>query len=269
MPIVKRQIEPVFVCRRQLDTRVKNELEGVAVNSLGGVIRQLSSLAKHADDVFGELLTDATALHKRFATLEQRVEEVYKAWDPKKSSDDDDHSLKAEDIVALNHFKSSRQEQQDMLSRNTLSIALQDVYLKCDGPPPLSEFTKHRDDQKDALMTFYTDPGYFYRLWVEEQSQLLEKKKRKDGHKRHKRDYKPKKTIIAAQKRVFTGKDVEFRDQVWRPSTRSTAPPHSPQPPANQPCAARQELSEAACHDAQLSPAGDIPAAFPGLSAPP
>ena len=51
MPLVKRTIEPIFIGRVPLDKSVKNELEGVVVNSLAGVIKQLSSLSKHAENL--------------------------------------------------------------------------------------------------------------------------------------------------------------------------------------------------------------------------
>ncbi len=59
------------------------------------------------------------------------------------------------------------------------------VYLcvcrRCEAPPNLYVFTPYRDDNKDGLK-FYTDPNYFYDLWVQSQQQLLEKKKKKVSH---------------------------------------------------------------------------------------
>ena len=77
MPLVKRAIMPVFVSRGELDKRVKNELEGVIVNSLAGVIKELSSLSKHADNLFGELFIEATNMYHRSAVLTQRVDDIY------------------------------------------------------------------------------------------------------------------------------------------------------------------------------------------------
>ena len=74
MPLVKRAIEPVFVSRAQLDQKVKNELEGVTVNSLAGLIKQLSSLSKHAENVFEELFNDANDVYQRTVGLNRRLE---------------------------------------------------------------------------------------------------------------------------------------------------------------------------------------------------
>jgi len=48
----------------------------------------------------------------------------------------------------------------------------------CDRPPDLNVFTNYRDDGREGLK-FYTDPNYFYDLWVKDQNKLLEKKKKK------------------------------------------------------------------------------------------
>lgn len=77
MPLVKRAVEPVFISRTTLDKNVKNELEGVVVNSLAGVIKQLSSISKHAENLFGELFNDANAIYERTFQLSQRVVMVH------------------------------------------------------------------------------------------------------------------------------------------------------------------------------------------------
>lgn len=77
MPLVKRTVEPIYIGRAPLEKSVKNELEGVVVNSLAGVIKQLSSLSKHAENLFGDLISEANNLYTRSATLNQRVQVLY------------------------------------------------------------------------------------------------------------------------------------------------------------------------------------------------
>ena len=76
MPLVKRQVEPIYVSRTKLDKSVKNELEGVAANTLAGVIRQLSSLSKHAENVFTELFNESSAHVQRYKTLKTKVDHL-------------------------------------------------------------------------------------------------------------------------------------------------------------------------------------------------
>lgn len=78
MPLVKRAIEPVFICRSQLNKKIKNELEGVVVNSLSGLIRQLSSLSKHAENLFGELFNETNSIFQRSTVLNRRVGDLNK-----------------------------------------------------------------------------------------------------------------------------------------------------------------------------------------------
>ena len=82
------------------------------------------------------------------------------------------------DFSFENTFKSRQVEEQQVLSRSTLPVALMEVYGSCDPPPHLNDLTPYRDDGKLGLK-FYTDPNYFYDLWVEQQSKALEKKKRR------------------------------------------------------------------------------------------
>ncbi len=77
MPLVKRLVEPVFIARSTLDKQVRNELEGVTVNSLSGVIQQLSSISKHAEDLFGDLVNEATSIFQRSSVLNGRVQVLY------------------------------------------------------------------------------------------------------------------------------------------------------------------------------------------------
>ena len=77
MPLVKRTVEPIYIGRTPLDKQVKNELEGVVVNSLAGVIKQLSSISKHAENLFGDLISEANAIYQRSAGLNKRVEVLY------------------------------------------------------------------------------------------------------------------------------------------------------------------------------------------------
>ena len=74
MPLVKRAVAPVFISRAVLDKQVKNELEGVVVNSLAGLIKQLSNVSKHAENLFSDLFTEAGAIFQRTAALNQRVQ---------------------------------------------------------------------------------------------------------------------------------------------------------------------------------------------------
>ena len=54
MPFPERLVQPVSVSRGTLQVPVPDELEGVTNGSLANIIRQLSSLSKHAEEMFGK-----------------------------------------------------------------------------------------------------------------------------------------------------------------------------------------------------------------------
>ncbi len=78
MPLVKREIQPIYLSRG-LDVIPKgigNELECVTNCTLSSVIRQLSNLARHAEDVFAELYTEANFVFKKSNALQERIESL-------------------------------------------------------------------------------------------------------------------------------------------------------------------------------------------------
>mgnify|MGYP001794591760 CR=1 FL=1 len=76
MPLEKRRIEPCELSRKKLENGLQNELEAVAVNTLCGIMCQLSSLSKHAEDVFGELFNEANGIYERTNSLHERVQSL-------------------------------------------------------------------------------------------------------------------------------------------------------------------------------------------------
>ena len=78
MPLQKRLVEPTAVCRGTLpaDTTLPGELEAVTNGTLSNVVRQLSSLSRHAEDMFGELFREAERLAHRSNGLQQRIDSL-------------------------------------------------------------------------------------------------------------------------------------------------------------------------------------------------
>ena len=76
MPLIARYVEPEELHKTPLLQGVlprKNELERMAVASLATVIRQLSSLAKHAESIMGDIADVLVVCHHRSQALEERV----------------------------------------------------------------------------------------------------------------------------------------------------------------------------------------------------
>ncbi len=76
MPLPERLIQPVPVSRGTLQFQVPDELEGVTNGTLANVIRQLSSLSRHAEEMFGNLFCEAEQLARRSADIQARIDRL-------------------------------------------------------------------------------------------------------------------------------------------------------------------------------------------------
>ncbi|XP_057684039.1 wiskott-Aldrich syndrome protein family member 2 [Corythoichthys intestinalis] len=204
MPLVTRNIEPRYVCRQPIPSSVHSELECVSNNSLAAVIRQLGCLSKNAADVFNGLFEEAELFSTRIETLGDRVDSLQlkvTQLDPK----EEEVSLQA--ITTRKAFRSSLTQDQQMFTRPSLPMPVQDTYITCDPPPPLNLLTLYRDDGKEALK-FYTNPSYFFDLWREQMLQDTKdimKEKRK--HRKEKKDH--------LNQRTLNPRKIKTRKEEW------------------------------------------------------
>lgn len=76
MPFHKRTVEPIYLSQVQVPNEISNELECVANHTLANVIRQLSSLSAHAQDVFDELINDVGHIFQRTEAIHGRIERL-------------------------------------------------------------------------------------------------------------------------------------------------------------------------------------------------
>lgn len=184
MPLVTRNIEPRHLCRQTLPSDT-SELECRTNITLANVIRQLGSLSKYAEDIFGEICTQASAFASRVNSLAERVDRVQvkvTQLDPK------EEEVSLQGINSRKAFRSSTTQDQKLFDRDSLPVPVLETYNSCDAPPPLNNLSPYRDDGKEALK-FYTNPSYFFDLWKEKMLQDTKdimKEKRK--HRKEKKD---------------------------------------------------------------------------------
>uniref|UniRef100_A0A3Q2VWK4 Wiskott-Aldrich syndrome protein family member n=1 Tax=Haplochromis burtoni TaxID=8153 RepID=A0A3Q2VWK4_HAPBU len=202
MPLVTRNIEPRHICRHPIPSSIRSELECVTNISLANIIRQLGSLSKYAEDVFGELFVQAGEFAGRVSSLGERVDRLQvkvTQLDPK------EEEVSLHGITAKKAFKSSLTQDQQLFTRPSLPMPVQDTYTTCDPPPPLNQLSVYRDDGKEALK-FYTDSSYFFDLWKEKMLQDTKdimKEKRK--HRKEKKDHLNQRTLNP--RKIKTRKD--------------------------------------------------------------
>ena len=80
MPLPERLIVPVSVCRGTLQLPVPDELEGVTNGSLANIIRQLSTLSRHAEEMFGNLFQEAEGKSEITARLTDGLTLFSQVW---------------------------------------------------------------------------------------------------------------------------------------------------------------------------------------------
>ena len=185
MPLEQRVVEPICISRGTLPLEspanlIPNELECVTNGSLANVIRELSSLSRFAEDVFGGICLETNKLISRTSTLQGRIDRLAIKSTQLDSSVEE---VSIHDLHLKKPFKSSSSYDQQVVSRTTIPASLLDQYKMCDTPPPLSKLNVYRDDKKDGLK-FYTDPNYFFELWRQEMLQMSERESVRTGSKK-------------------------------------------------------------------------------------
>ncbi|XP_047611809.1 actin-binding protein WASF3 isoform X1 [Phacochoerus africanus] len=225
MPLVKRNIEPRHLCRGALPEGITSELECVTNSTLAAIIRQLSSLSRHAEDIFGELFNEANNFYIRANSLQDRIDRLAVKVTQLDSTVEE---VSLQDINMKKAFKSSTVQDQQVVSKNSIPNPVADIYNQSDKPPPLDILTPYRDDKKDGLK-FYTDPSYFFDLWKEKMLQDTEDKRKE------KRRQKEQKRIDGTTREVKKVRKARNRRQEWnmmaydkelRPDTRLSQSAH-------------------------------------------
>lgn len=143
------------------------------IGSLANVIRQLSNLAFHADDIFNGILNESKRLGQKTEQLQHRISQLAENVT---GLDFQQEQVAFTDLNCSELFKSSSSYDQEVLSRQTMPIALARKYNMCDKAPPLHLLNPFRDDGKDATK-FYTDPNFFFDLWKDQMLKETEKEK--------------------------------------------------------------------------------------------
>ena len=125
-------------------------------------------------------------------------------------------------------YRRSHKVDQQIISRMSLPGPVLETYHRCDPPPALNELNTYRDDDKISLK-FYTDPDYFFRLWVEDMTQrtaeVQQKKKKKKKNRGKRRQPADKKQVARVQKKEYSAMGAEFAEPVPAPAVPAPAAP--------------------------------------------
>ncbi|XP_071395116.1 actin-binding protein WASF3-like [Centroberyx affinis] len=226
MPLVKRSIEPRHLCRGALPDGVASELECVTNSTLAAVIKQLGGLSRHAEDIFGELFTEANSFYLRMSSLQERVDLLAVKVTQLDSTVEE---VSLQDINMRKAFRSSTIQDQQVVSRSSILNPVMEMYQRCDKPPPLNILTPYRDDKKDGLK-FYTDPSYFFNLWKEKMLQATENKRKEKRRQKEQKNVEESSGREVKKVRKARNRRQEWNlmayDKELRPDARLTPSPY-------------------------------------------
>ncbi|XP_052808945.1 actin-binding protein WASF3-like [Mya arenaria] len=225
MPFVHRIVDPIHVSRLQVGKTVTDELECVTNNSLANIIRQLSSLSHHAEDMFADLYNETKMIFKRATELNSRVEHLRVEVTQLNPTEEE---VSLQNIHLRKPYQSSKLHDQQVVARITIPKAIQDLYNKCERPPALDKLNSYREDGKDC-MKFYTDPSYFFELWYSQiqsdiskkRKELKEKRVKKDRTRPNRTDVTPKKIETKREKYAAMALGEELRPGYQVPDIRT------------------------------------------------
>lgn len=128
MPLPKRLIEPNYVARSgysREDLAESTELETVTNTTLTNIIRQLSSLSKHSEDLFGELAREAGNLSEHANSLQARIDRLAIKVTQLDSTIEE---VSLQDIQLKKAFKSATVFDQQIFSRATMPAPMLETY---------------------------------------------------------------------------------------------------------------------------------------------
>ncbi|XP_055370696.1 actin-binding protein WASF3 isoform X2 [Betta splendens] len=222
MPLVKRSIEPRHLCHDAVPDGIGSELECVTNNTLSAIIRQLSSLSKQAENVFGELFNEANTFYVRANSLQDRVDRLAIKVTQLDSSVEE---VSLQDINMRKAFRGSTVQNQQVLSKGSVPDSVANLYDRSDRPPSLSNLTAYREDSTDA-MKFYSDPSYFFELWKEKMLQDTEDKRKERRRQREQKRSVESSTLQRELKKVRKARNrrhewnVMAMDKELRPDHR-------------------------------------------------
>ncbi|XP_063060250.1 actin-binding protein WASF3 [Engraulis encrasicolus] len=229
MPMLKRSVEPRHVSRTSIPESIGSELECVNNATLSAVIRQLSSLSKHAEDVFAELFAAASVFYWRSVCLQERVERLAIKVT---QLDSNVEEVSLQDIHLRKAFQSGVCQEQQVVCKTSMPPTLKHLYCHSDHPPPLAALTPYRDDGLES-MRLYSDPCFFFDLWKERMTQATEEKRMERRRLRQDQKRGMHGTLPREVKRVRKVRDrrEEWSRMALDKELRPDAPPHTHTPP--------------------------------------
>ncbi|XP_076867683.1 actin-binding protein WASF3 isoform X2 [Brachyhypopomus gauderio] len=96
--------------------------------------------------------------------------------------------ISLQDINMRKAFRSVTLHDQQVVSKSNIPNSVAEMYNSSDKPPSLNILSEYRDDHIEA-MKFYTDPSYYFDLWMKKRLQEMENMRKERGRAREQKPY--------------------------------------------------------------------------------
>lgn len=145
-------------------------LEGVAMASLVGILRQLGELSEYAAEVFDNLRKEVDVTAKRREKLLVRVKKLERTV-PKV----EEMVLKQNDPLQFVHtpglrFKADVKLNQDIFTHNLPPSFVLQARKRCQQPPQFYRLDRFREVAVGSCMKRYSDVTFFKTMWEQQES---------------------------------------------------------------------------------------------------
>lgn len=163
-------------------------LNGSSMNSLNGILYQLNSLATVANELFQSVLDASKETYTRVNNISSRVKEVNDKLEGIESYIVQNSSqFYANGSYQMNekNLKVLRNKSEHCIHKGNLPPALKWQYENNTESLPNFESLNEYHDKKDCLKD-YSDPGFFFESWAQNELAKLEKQKREKKPKKQK-----------------------------------------------------------------------------------
>lgn len=209
-------------------------LNGSSMNSLNGILYQLNSLATVANELFQSVLDASKETYTRVNNISSRLKEVNGKMESIESyivKNSSQFYANGSYQMTEKNLKVLRNKSEHCVHKQNLPPALKWQYENNTENLPNFESLNEYHEKKDCLKD-YSDPGFFFESWAQNELAKIEKQKREKKPKKQKTD-----KVVAIERTKYDEhsggkkKDQQKNQQQQQEQTSDEPGYHPPPPP--------------------------------------
>jgi hypothetical protein len=142
--------------------------------SMAGILSQITLINSYANEMFGNLVKEATETYSRIKDLSQRTQRLRQGLPEMEQFFSSSDIISQMSSAKRSAYVSKNDEKSNLFDRESIPHALQTIYDdKCKPPPKLHLLDPYAEDGRPVL-TKYTYPQFFLDEWIAEQQKQVE-----------------------------------------------------------------------------------------------